>query len=157
MKGSDFMKFYSGNKLLSYKDLYGQKPEIFLSTGNRSSGKTTFFNKYLINRFKKHNEKFMLVYRWGNELEGVASKFFKDISALKFPNDTMSDKKRENGTFIELFLNDKPCGYAVAINKAEKIYDIVTKNSKSKMAKFYKDLSCDFKLLEEKCSEYKTL
>ena len=41
------------------------------------------------------------------------------------------------------------------INKAEKIYEIVTKNSKSKMAKFYKDLSCDFKLLEEKCLQYK--
>lgn len=132
MKGSDFMKFYSGNKLLSYKDLYGQKPEIFLSTGNRSSGKTTFFNKYLINRFKKHNEKFMLVYRWGNELEGVASKFFKDISTLKFPNDTMSEKKRENGTFIELFLNDKPCGYAVAINKAEKI---------KKLSHYFNDVS----------------
>ena len=26
---------------------------------------------------------------------------------------------------------------------------------KSKMAKFYKDLSCDFKLLEEKSIEYK--
>ena len=41
------------------------------------------------------------------------------------------------------------------IYKAQKIYDIVTKNKKSKMTKFYKDLSCDFKLLEEKCKEYK--
>ena len=41
------------------------------------------------------------------------------------------------------------------MEKAEKIYSIVTKNSKSKMAKFYKDLSCDFKLLEEKSAEYK--
>lgn len=37
------------------------------------------------------------------------------------------------------------------IEKAEKIYTLVTKNSKSKMVKFYKDLSCNFKLLEEKC------
>ena len=41
------------------------------------------------------------------------------------------------------------------MEKAEKIYSIVTKNSKSKTAKFYKDLSCDFKLLEEKSTEYK--
>ncbi len=41
------------------------------------------------------------------------------------------------------------------MEKAEKIYNIVTKDSKSKVAKFYKDLSCDFKLLEEKCLEYK--
>ncbi len=41
------------------------------------------------------------------------------------------------------------------MEKAERIYSIVTKNSKSKMAKFYKELSCDFKLLEEKSIEYK--
>ncbi|MBO5479368.1 MAG: type III toxin-antitoxin system ToxN/AbiQ family toxin [Clostridia bacterium] len=41
------------------------------------------------------------------------------------------------------------------MDKAEKIYNIVIGNNKGKMAKFYKDLSCDFKLLEEKCLEYK--
>ena len=40
------------------------------------------------------------------------------------------------------------------IEKAEKIYNIVTNNSKSKMAIFYKNLSCNFKLLEEKSAEY---
>lgn len=34
------------------------------------------------------------------------------------------------------------------------IKKIVTKNSKSKMAAFYKGLSCDFKLLEEKSKQY---
>lgn len=41
------------------------------------------------------------------------------------------------------------------INKAEKLYGIVTGNSKSKMAKFYKELSCNFRILEEKCLVYK--
>ena len=41
------------------------------------------------------------------------------------------------------------------IEKAEKLYNIVTSNSKSKMSKFYKNLSCNFKLLEEKSLEYK--
>lgn len=40
------------------------------------------------------------------------------------------------------------------IDKAEKIYNIVTKNSRSQMARFYKELSCDFKLLEEKSNNY---
>ena len=39
--------------------------------------------------------------------------------------------------------------------KSEKLYNIVTKPSKNKMSKFYKSLSCDFKLLEEKSIEYK--
>jgi protein AbiQ len=40
------------------------------------------------------------------------------------------------------------------IDKAEKIYNIVTQDSNSKMAKFYKKLSCNFKLLEEKSLKY---
>ena len=49
---------------------------------------------------------------------------------------------------------NKPENKEKIMEKAEKIYSIVTKNNKSRMAKFYKDLSCDFKLLEEKCREY---
>lgn len=41
------------------------------------------------------------------------------------------------------------------IYKAEKIYSIVIGNSKGKTALFYKALSCNFKLLEKKCLEYK--
>ena len=40
------------------------------------------------------------------------------------------------------------------MDKAEKIYNVVTKNSKSQMARFYKELSCNFKLLEEKSNNY---
>lgn len=42
------------------------------------------------------------------------------------------------------------------MDKAEKIYNIVTGDSKSKMAKFYKELSCDFKVLEKRYMEYKS-
>lgn len=49
---------------------------------------------------------------------------------------------------------NKPENRQKIIDKAEKIYNIVTKNSKGKMAKFYKELSCDFKVLEEKCMQY---
>ena len=41
------------------------------------------------------------------------------------------------------------------LDKSEKLYNIITKSTKSKMTKFYKDLSCDFKLLEQRSSEYK--
>lgn len=50
---------------------------------------------------------------------------------------------------------NKPENRAKIMEKAEKIYSIITKTGKSKMAKFYKDLSCDFKLLEEKSAKYK--
>ena len=41
------------------------------------------------------------------------------------------------------------------MHKAEKIYNIVNSNSNNKMARFYKELSCNYKLLEEKSLEYK--
>ena len=50
---------------------------------------------------------------------------------------------------------NKPDNKQKIIDKAEKIYNIVTEDKKSKVSKFYKDLSCNFKLLEEKCIKYK--
>ena len=38
--------------------------------------------------------------------------------------------------------------------KSNKLYHIVTNNKINKMTKFYKELSCNFKLLEEKSVEY---
>ena len=49
---------------------------------------------------------------------------------------------------------NKPDSKQKIIDKAEKIYNIVTNDKKNKLSKFYKDLSCNFKLLEEKCIEY---
>ena len=39
--------------------------------------------------------------------------------------------------------------------KSKRIYNIVTKPKKSKMSEFYKNLCCDFKLLEQKSLKYK--
>ncbi len=50
---------------------------------------------------------------------------------------------------------NKPEHKQKIMDKATRIYNIVTGNKKSKVSKFYKDLSCDFKLLEEKCLKYK--
>ena len=50
---------------------------------------------------------------------------------------------------------NKPENREKILDKSEKLYNIVTKSHKSKLSKFYKDLSCNFKLLEEKSAEYK--
>ena len=81
MEGS---KYYDGTKLLSMKDLNGDKPEIYICTSNRTAGKTTYFARMLMNRFLKKDEKFCLVYRFDYELGGVDGKFFKDIGELFF-------------------------------------------------------------------------
>lgn len=116
---SEEIKYYDGTKLLSLKDVHNKDPEIYICTSNRTAGKTTFFNRYLVNGFLKKGRRFMLLYRYDTELAESADKFFRDIKGLFFQKYTMTSKPRAKGKFIELFINDKSCGYAVAINAAD--------------------------------------
>ena len=115
------MKYYDGTKLLSLKDINGNTPEIFLSTANRSVGKTTYFNRLVLRKYLRGDGKFCLVYRFVYELEDCASKFFKDIHGLFFSEYQMTAIKRCKGVYYELFLDDKSCGYAVALNNADQV------------------------------------
>lgn len=114
-------KYYDGTKLLSMLDINGNKPEIYMCTTNRTGGKTTYFGRLLINRYLDKGEKFCLIYRYNYELDDVAEKFFKDLNTLFFPEYEMISRRRANGIFHELFLNDKSCGYAVSLNNADSI------------------------------------
>lgn len=111
--------YYDGTKLLSMTDLNGEKPEIYLTTGNRSIGKTTWFNRYFVKDFITKHKKFCLVYRWNYEMSDCADKFFKDIQRLFFPSYQMTEKRRANNIFVELFLNEQSCGYCVSLNNAD--------------------------------------
>ena len=102
-------------------DLNGKKPEIYMCTTNRTGGKTTYFGRLCVNRFLDKGEKFGLIYRYNYELDDVADKFFKDLKGLFFPDKTMTAKKRAKGIFQELFINDKSCGYAIALNSSDSI------------------------------------
>lgn len=114
-------KYYDGTKLLSMLDINGNKPEIYMCTTNRTGGKTTYFGRLCINRFLDKNEKFGLLYRYNYELDDIADKFYKDLGSLFFPSYTMTSKRRAKGTFQELFLNEKSCGYALSLNNADQI------------------------------------
>ena len=122
-------KYYDGTKLLSLQDINGNKPEIYICTTNRTGGKTTYFGRLCVNRWKEKGEKFCLIYRYNYELDDVADKFFKDIGRLFFPDLTMRSERRANGIFHELFINkqneekDKAqsCGYAISLNSADQI------------------------------------
>lgn len=113
--------YYDGTKLLSLTDLNGEKPEIYMCTANNTAGKTTYFSRFLVNRFMDGGGKFMLVYRFAYELSECADKFYKDIGTLFFQGTTMTSKARASGSFNELFINDKPCGYAVSLNNVDNV------------------------------------
>ena len=132
--------YYDGTKLLSLKDINGQTPEIFITCGNRSAGKTTYFSRMLVKRFITKGMKFVILYRFSKELKDVSDKFFRDICTLFFPFYHMYDLPRANNAFRELFLQNKEnasdkgrsCGYAVSLNSADEI---------KKYSHFFKDVT----------------
>lgn len=123
-------EYYDGTKLLSLKDLNGKTPEIYLCTTNRTGGKTTYFGRLCVKKFNEKQEKFGLIYRYNYELDGIADKFFKDISSLFFPDLVMRSERRARGIYHELFLcnkgddtekGGKSCGYAISLNSADQL------------------------------------
>ena len=118
-------KFYDGTKLLSLKDINGNTPEIYISTSNRSAGKTTFFNKLCFNKYLKNNEEFMILYRFNYELSECNHKFFDDIKSIFFSNYEVDMRLHAKGKFAELTENENTIGWAVCLNDA----DIIKKYS----------------------------
>ena len=141
-KENTMAEYYDGTKLLSMKDIYGNKPEIYMCTTNRTGGKTTYFGRLLVNRFLKRGDKFILLYRFKYELDDVANKFFKDIKTLFFNGFEMTDEKEQLGIYHTLHIENntdktygrstdgkfefKPgdrleCGYAISMNSADQL------------------------------------
>lgn len=120
-------QFYDGTKLLSLKDINGNTPELYMCTSNRSAGKTTYFERMLVNRFLKNGSKFGVLYRFNYELDDCAEQFFGEIQSLFFNDYEMVSEKRAKGVYHELFLRNKlsdekqHCGYAMALNNADVI------------------------------------
>ena len=131
--------YYDGTRLLSMSDINGKKPEIYLCTGNRTAGKTVYFNRLCVNGFVKNGRKFMTIARFNYELDNCADKFFKDINGLFFPEYTMISIKRARGIYHDLYLikmgeeKGQHCGYAVALNNADQI---------KKMSHLFSDTGC---------------
>lgn len=124
--------YYDGTKLLSLTDINGEKPELYICTSNRTGGKTTYFNRLVINKFLKKKQKFGLLYRFGYELDGCAEAFFKDIRNLFFKDSYLMSIPRKKGIYHDLFLNDIHCGYAICLNYADQI---------KKISHFFSDIS----------------
>lgn len=120
--------FYNGYRLLATTDKTGRKPEIFIAASNRSAGKTTFFNGYLLHNYLRKGKKFLLLYRRRYEITQAADGFFKDISALFFPDLTMTQETGVKNVFEKLYVSEKKehaakyeCGYATSLSAAEQI------------------------------------
>ncbi len=116
------MNWYTGDKLLAMTDLENNRPEVFFVNGNRSAGKTTWFNHKLVADYlTDHSNQFGLYYRFQNELDECSGKFFKDVGKIFFKGMTMTHKLRDSGHFASLYLDGKECGFAIPLNAASKL------------------------------------
>lgn len=127
--------YYDGTKLLSQKDINGKTPEIFICTANNNAGKTTYFSRMLTKRYLEKGKKFMVVNRFSYELDDCAGKFFKEIGYLFFPDCKMTSIRKAMGIYHELYINERPCGYAVSLNSVDAL---------KKYSHYFNDTSCMF-------------
>lgn len=126
--------YYNGTKLMNMLDLQKMKPEIFISTSNRSAGKTTFFNGYAVHDFLENDNKFCILYRNKYEAESAADSFFKEIGKLFFPGLIMVQQPLMKNTAYRLLIGEPGdpedpeskfcgvcCGYVISLSAAEQI------------------------------------
>lgn len=113
--------YYDGCNLLNQTDLNNEKPEIYITTGNRSSGKTTYFNRFMFNKYIQGLGKMVFLYRFQYELNNCDEKIFKTIGELFFPKYKFNTKIGAKGIYTNLYLNDEHCGYAITLNGSDNI------------------------------------
>lgn len=123
------MQYYDGTKLLSLKDINGEKPVDFLTVGNRGPGKTFYYSRMVINKFLENKGQFVLINRFPKLMIGIGESFSAEVIAKtpKF-NGLFIDSECEGTDYIQrLFISKKgtdkrkreTCGFAVAINGAD--------------------------------------
>ena len=117
-------KYYDCNYLLTLKDRNGNLPDIYITDGNRTAGKTVSFKRRLVDTFLKAKtdvNQFYLIYRYKTDMQSLSESFFTDIRRLFYQGHEMTEKKLFDGAVVMLLLDDKPCGYCLPLSLSAKI------------------------------------
>lgn len=127
---SDDKIHYSGNLLLSKMDKNGNKPETYISTSNRSAGKTTWFGGYILNKFLTKNELFCILMRKKYQLEKSVSfmAYFPSALSVYYPDLEMKEEVGIKGVFNNIYIRLRGkenewllCGYSTSLNSSDDI------------------------------------
>lgn len=117
-------KYYDCKYLLTLKDRNGKLPDIYITDGNRTAGKSVSFKKRLVDTFLKSKtdvNQFYLIYRYKTDMQSLSESFFTDIRRLFYQGHVMTEKKLFDGAVVMLLLDDKPCGYGLPLSLSAKI------------------------------------
>lgn len=113
--------FYNGYYLMNMRDLNNCVPEIFISTGNRTAGKTFFFKRLLVRYSLQTGTKFLWLTRKKTQLSSASQSFIADIQNC---HDFKEQFKIEGSDFAgikEITYSDICIGYVSYLNYADDI------------------------------------
>lgn len=114
--------YYSIERLRTMKDINGQVPELFIVDGNRTAGKSFSIKSMLVDTFlkKKDINQFFYLYRYKTDMQNCSEQFFGDLEE-RYNGYVMTEKKLFDGAVIQLFLNNKLCGFCLPLSLSTKI------------------------------------
>lgn len=111
--------YYDGTKLRNMKDLNGETPEIFITCGNKTAGKSYDWKCELMRDFIENGNRFMLIYRWVYELSGCEQAFYEDIKETEFPGHEITSQSEGRGLYRVIYLDGEEMGFAVYLNAVD--------------------------------------
>lgn len=114
------IEFYNGDKITSLRDKNDRIPGLRVITGNRSSGKTTYFNTRAMKRFYKNGSQTAFLYRNINELKKTYERVFKPIEFRFDPKHFRVSAPSTDG-YTTLYVEDKIFGYGIALRACDNI------------------------------------
>lgn len=124
------MSYYDGTKLLSMQDINGKRPAIYISTSNRSAGKTTYYNSYILRQYVKTGAKFAILKRFVDDVPNTATNFFGALNvpakispgiARLYQGHEMEQTGKRGDAYNTLSYDGSECGYVLCLNRANKI------------------------------------
>lgn len=114
------IEYYDGSKILSLTDKNGEIPGWRIITGNRSSGKTTYFYRRAMERFLKKGRQTLFIYRYKYEIENVYPKVFKPIEYW-YDRQKMSVSKPYKEGYSILYYGGKVFGFAISLKSCQNL------------------------------------
>lgn len=110
--------YYDGTKLRNMKDQNGNRPEIYITCGNKTAGKTYDWKCELLRDFIENGNKFMLIYRKMYEISGCENAFYEDIQD-EFPGHEVNSSSEGHGLYKVLYLDGEEMAFAVYLNSTD--------------------------------------
>lgn len=113
---SNINDYYNGRKLLTTKDKYGKQPVLYISTNNRSAGKTTYFAMFSYYLKKIYGFETVFLCRKVAELKSY-HEIFGDAAAFYEWKETFSTSVKVKDTITQIKIDNECLGYVLCLKK----------------------------------------